>query len=140
MSSLQNLTLEELQDLRERKMQAMVTPEVPSPKGRTLLDQSLQGGTFGFSDEIMDAVAATGAKGYDKINALLGNKELYAGRSIGDIYDEARGASQERLSRQVRTRPGLSVGSNLAGALVTGGIGASTKAGKALGTSLRAGG
>ena len=105
--------------------------------GRTALDQAEQGATFGFGDEAMDAYGALIAKGSDVFRR--GERKLFKDRSVGDLYNEARDNSQQRLLEQMRERPALSIGANLAGALATGGAGATTKAGAALSDSLRTG-
>lgn len=103
-------------------------PKADTSIGRTILDQTEQGATFGLGDEIMDALGAFGAKAYD---ATLGDG-VTEGMSIGDLYDEARQNSQKRLSAQMQERPALSIGSNLAGALITGGKLSTTKPGMAV--------
>lgn len=111
-----------------------VQPEQPPQEeqlktgvGRTALEQSMQGATFGFSDEIMD-----------RIGALIASKAT--GESYDTLLDEARKASQDRLKAQMEERPALSVASQLAGGLLTGGAGATTKGGAAIANSLRTGG
>lgn len=105
------------------------TPVEPTNKeqgiGRTALDQSMQGATFGLADEASDFLGAVGAKLYDK---TLGDN-VTAGQSIGDLYDEARGMSSDRLAQQMEQRPALSIGANIAGGLLTGVASTGTKAG-----------
>lgn len=93
---------------------------------RTALDQSLQGATFGFADEVTDRLGAVGAS-------------LVTGEKYGDLLKEARTMSKGRMGRELDQRPALSVGANLAGALLTGGAGATTKAGATAGNFLRSG-
>lgn len=94
-----------------------VAPEVS--RGRTALEQGLQGATFGFGDEIMNRLGA-------------GIASVATGEKYGDLLNEATGATKERMAQQMEQRPALSIGSNLAVALATGGVGATTKAGSAL--------
>lgn len=120
-------------DINSIKLDAPSAPS-PSPSvnqkkqsvGRTALEQGLQGATFNFGDEITDRLGAAGAS-------------LWTGEKYGDLLKEARGMSKERLSQQMQQNPGTAFASNLGGALLTGGAGASTKAGAALGGSLRSG-
>lgn len=107
--------------------------------GRTILDEGLQGATFGSSDEITDAIGAVGAAIYDK---TIGDN-LSEGKgfldTVGEFYDDGREQSQSRLNRQIKERPALSIGSNIAGALLIGGAATGTKAGSSLANSLRSG-
>ena len=107
--------------------EAVVTPQPQEGLGRTVLDQGLQGATFGFADEITDRIGA-------------GIAALATDESYDSLLNEARGESQARMQRQMEQRPGASIAANLAGGLLTGGAGASTKAGTAVANSLRAGG
>lgn len=110
--------------------QAPVSTPSPQPEvgaERTALEQGLQGATFGFADEITDRIGS-------------GLASLATGETYSDLLKEARGASKDRMAAQFEQRPGLSLASNLAGGLLTGVAGASTKAGTALTNSLRTGG
>lgn len=98
----------------------------PPSRGRTILDQGLQGVSFGFADEITDRLGA-------------GIASLATDESYGNLLDQARAGTKERMAQQMEQRPALSIGSQLAGALLTGGAGATTKAGTALSNSLRSG-
>lgn len=102
-------------------------PEYQAGIGRTALDQALQGATFGFADEIADRLGA-------------GIASLATDESYGDLLNEARGMTKERMAAQMDQRPALSIGANLGGAILTGGAGATTKGGKALATRLGSGG
>lgn len=93
---------------------------------RTMFDQGGQGLTFGLLDE-----------GQDRIGA--GIASLATGEKYDDLLKEARGMSKARLARQFEQRPGLSIASNIAGGVVTGGAGAETSAGAAVANSLRNG-
>lgn len=109
-------------------------PENPS-MSRTLLDQGVQGATFGFGDEISDFLGAFGSKVY----STAFDPELTAGKGVGDLYNEARGMSKQRLSAEFEQNPVTSIAANLAGGLLTGGAGLSTKTGTAVANSLRTG-
>lgn len=95
-------------------------------RGRTTLEQSLQGATFGLSDEITD-----------RIGALIASK--YTGLPYGDLLSEARTASKTRLEDQAEEHPTNTLLSNLAGAILTGGAGATTKVGTKAANLLRSG-
>lgn len=132
------------QSMIESNYEALI-PKDSAPKqdiagpslARTALDQGLQGATFGFSDEPMDAIGALFAKYTPE--ALGGNPELFKDQSIGDIYGQARNLSKDRLQQEVQQNPFTSIASNIAGGLLTGGAGATTKAGSAVANSLRTG-
>jgi hypothetical protein len=96
------------------------------PLGRTVLDQGVQGATFGFGDEVQDRIGAA-------IASLAGSG------SYDDMLKEARGMSRDRLSQQFEQRPVASILSNLAGGLATGAAGTATKTGSAIANSLRSG-
>jgi hypothetical protein len=95
--------------------------------GRTILDQSLQGATFGFSDEISDAVGAGLAK-------------LVVGGNYGDLYKQARDLSKEQLAAELNDRPFASIAANLGGGLLTGVASGTTKAGAAITNRIASGG
>lgn len=94
---------------------------------RTALEQGLQGATFNLADEATDVLGA-------------GIASAATGENFSDLYQEARGMSKERLKKQMETRPALSIGANIGGALLTGGASAATKGGKAITDSIRASG
>jgi GH24 family phage-related lysozyme (muramidase) len=98
----------------------------PPGIARTVLDQAMQGATFGLADEITDRLGA----GY----ASLATDEDY-----GSLLEEARAVSNERMAREFEENPATAIMSNLAGGLVSGVAGASTKAGQALARSLGSG-
>lgn len=100
--------------------------QIPQSVARTALDQGLQGGTFGFADEVTDRIGA-------------GIASLATGEGYNDLLKEARGMSKERLQQQMEQNPVTSIASNLAGGLLTGGAGATTKAGGTVANSLRTG-
>lgn len=95
--------------------------------GRTALDQSLQGATWGFSDEVAD-----------RIGALIASH--VTGEDYNSLLKEARANSKQRLSAEMQDHPVVSIGSNIGGALLTGGALGSTKEGAAVANSLRSGG
>lgn len=119
-------------------------PEAPQPEqqipqslGRTALDQVEQGATFGFADEIMNPLGAVVATAMKDPKALLTGKVDDLG--LADALVDVKKDSKQRLSDQFEQHPVLSVGSQIGGALATGGFGASTKAGGAVANSLRGG-
>lgn len=100
--------------------------------GRTILDQTMQGGTFGLGDEISDALGAVGAKAYGTVTGGIDE-------SIPELYNQARDMSKDQLSAETEAYPITSIASNIGGGLLTGGAGATTKAGSALANTLRSG-
>jgi hypothetical protein len=86
-----------------------------SSTGRTVLEQGLQGATFGFSDEVMDRLGA-------------GIASIFTGEKYSDLLPEARGMTQSRMEQQVQDSPVTSIASNIAGGLLTGGALAAPKA------------
>lgn len=103
--------------------------EQPKPEQsivRTALDQGLQGATFGFADELTDRLGA-------------GIASVATGEKYDDLLKEARGMSKERMQQQVEQNPLTAIGANIGGALLTGGAGATTKAGTATANMLRSG-
>lgn len=95
-------------------------------RGRTALEQGLQGATFNLADEA-----------YNRLGA--GMASLVTGEKYSDLLSEAQSATQARLAEQLQERPALSIGANLGGALLTGGASAGTKGGAAIANSLRSG-
>lgn len=122
-------------------------PAYQSGVGRTILDQTLQGAVpFAVADEITDYTGAKLAKAYGAGQKIIGGitndqAQYQAGQDLQDanLYDEARAQSKERMGAELSQRPALSIGSNLAGALLTAAAGGTTTAGKALATNLKAG-
>jgi hypothetical protein len=102
-------------------------PQIETTAGRTALDQGMQGATFGFADEGMDRIGA-------------GIASLSTGEPYDKLLQEARANSKDRLTAEMQQRPVESIASNIGGALLTGGAGASTKAGAAVGDFLGSGG
>lgn len=115
-------------------------PDIETPTEsipRTVLDQGLQGATFGFADEITDPLGVA-------LATLIADPEGFIKGEISDPalaeqVAQARRTTQERLDRQFEQRPVTSVGSQIGGALLTGGAGATTKAGARAGNILRSG-
>jgi len=100
--------------------------QVPSAS-RTVLDQGLQGATFGFADEATDRIGAGIASA------------LTPDLTYSDALGQARDLSKQQLGAELEERPVLSIASNLAGGLATGGIGAGTKTGATVGNIIRSG-
>lgn len=104
-----------------------VTPGPSRPSvARTLLDQGLQGATFGFSDEITDRMGA-------------GIASLVTGQPYSELLPEARRTTQESLDDQLEQRPLLSIGANIIGGLGTAIPAGATGAGASVGNFLRTG-
>lgn len=126
------------------------TKALPSRR-RTGLEQGLQGATFNLADEAYNRLGALGAYGYQALTDMptesqdprVAGVNLGAvGRGINSLQELTDVASQDtnkRLAEQLQERPALSIGSNIAGALLTGGAGATTKSGTAIANSLRGG-
>jgi lysozyme len=95
--------------------------------GRTILDQGMQGATFGFADEVTDRIGA-------------GIASLATGEKYGELLNEARDRGKNRLQQQFEQNPVTAISANVGGSLLTGGAAATTKAGAAVGNSLRGGG
>jgi len=100
--------------------------------GRTAFDQSMQGATFGFSDEIMDPLGAVIATAVQNPRALIDKKAIFDDKGLSDALSSARADTQTRLNDQLEQRPVLSIASNIAGGLATGVAGGTTKAGAAI--------
>lgn len=91
---------------------------LPQDKYRTVFDQGMQGATFGFADEPMDFVGTAIATGSDLFRS--DENKLYKDKSFGDVYDEARGMTKERLEQQWQQHPVISGLSQLGGTIATG--------------------
>lgn len=100
--------------------------------GRTILDQGLQGATLGAGSTATDMLGTIGANIYATLDPSIDRVDLPS-------YTETRDNTAARLENELKTQPELSIGSNIAGALLTGGAGATTKAGTALANSVRSG-
>lgn len=98
---------------------AALSPEQREGLGRTVLEQGLQGATFGFSDEISNIGGAA-------IASALTDE------SFSDMLSLARQQTGGRLERQAKQRPKTAIASQLAGGIATGLGAASTKVGSGL--------
>mgnify|MGYP003664910976 CR=1 FL=1 len=106
-----------------RKQLGVGTPSAPRPAdprttgiGRTVADQGVQGLTFGFGDEVSDAIGAGVAKLY---GMATGNNDS----SLSQLYNEARANTSQRLPAQFDENPLTSIASQVGGAALTGGAG-----------------
>lgn len=111
--------------------------EIKPSMGKTVLDQGLQGATFGFADEAIDPLSAVYA------TARMEPKALFTGEvtnpALIEQLSNVRQRSQHELQQQQEQRPVTSAVAGIGGALLTGGAGATTKTGSALGNLLRTG-
>jgi hypothetical protein len=115
------------QPIKKAKDEGYISKEQTlAERGRTAFDQSMQGATFGFADEI-----------FDRIGALIASQ--YTGLPYADLLKEARGTTKTRLEEQIKEMPVTSVASNIAGGLVTGVGAGATKGGAAVSNWLRSG-
>lgn len=109
-------------------------------KSESFITGASQGASFGFGDEIVDALStpfiAGGAKIADKVG--IDTKGL-ANKSMLDIYKMQQEKSNEDIDAAQEANPGTFIAGNLAGAVGTGIAGAGTKAGQALTNSLKSG-
>lgn len=125
------------------KTQPVNRQEEAQSLGRTVLDQGMQGATFGFSDEVTDPLGATIAAARE--NPIGFAKAIFTGKTP-EVSDElsqeilgVRDMSKQRMQQQFEQNPATSIASNIGGALLTGGAGATTKAGAATANMLRGG-
>jgi len=111
-----------------------VTDLVPERTGigRTALDQSLQGATFGFGDEAQAIIGALVAKGFGGD----ATKDL----SFEELFEQGRSLQSRDLARQQEVNPGTAIASQIGGALLTGGAAATTGAGRAIAARTASGG
>lgn len=122
--------------------------EQPKPEGtgiaRTALDQGMQGATFGFADEIMNPLGALASAIYENptgtLKSVVTGKTPEVSDSLNEQIASVKDTSKERLKAQMQENPVTSIASQIGGSLLTGGAGASTKAGTAVANSLRTGG
>ncbi len=105
----------------------------------TVAEQGLQGLTFNLMDEGQNALGAGIAYLAGKGQDLFRPEGQKLDESYSDLYNAAAEASKKRLAMQMEQRPALAIGSQIAGGLLTGGAGASTKGGTAVANSLRSG-
>lgn len=120
-------TPDEALEYAKKQFASLPSNDLPVSRGRTALEQGLQGATFGFADELTDRLGA-------------GIASVYTGEKYSDLLKEARANTKNRFEAQNEQNPGISLAANLGGALVSGGIGAGTKVGSSLANSLRTGG
>lgn len=118
------LSNEDLMRIAAQHQQMQPPPQTSA--ARTMLEQGLQGLTSGFGDEIANGLGAVGAS-------------IITGEPLKNLYKEATDESKRRLAAEMQQRPITSLASNIAGAVLTGGAGATTKAGTAVANSLRSG-
>lgn len=151
---------EQIKGLIASKFPDVVPQEKTMPGiGRTALDQGLQGATFNFGKDITARLGALGAYGVQAATDLptesqdpnIAGYNLGAvGRGVNSLQALTNEATQgtgikglegnqERLDNELRQRPVLSIGSNIAGALLTGGASATTKIGSEVAGGLRTG-
>lgn len=102
--------------------------------GQDLTAQAVQGATFGLGDEGMAALAA-GLSAKDRLGTQEGVTLENLGKDYGSALDYERGAEKKFQQEH----PAEALGANLVGGLITGGAGASTKAGTSIANSLRTG-
>jgi hypothetical protein len=79
----------------------------PVSKGRAVLEQGLQGATFGFSDELVNRLGALYAS-------------AVTGESYDDLYNEAKETTRNRMQAQKEQYPVTSGVSQLGGGVLTG--------------------
>lgn len=123
------------------RQQTAIIPKPQQTKpdiGRTIFDQGLQGMTLGFSDEVIDPLGATIATAIKEPKALLTGE--VTDPALAQELLTAEQQTEKRLQEQLQQRPLTSIASNIGGSLLTGGAGASTRSGAALGNILRSGG
>lgn len=120
-------TPEQALDYAKKQFLSQKGIQPPVSKSRAVLDQALQGATFGFADELVDRLGA-------------GIASAATGEKYSDLLGQARENTKNRLANEQSQYPVQSLAANIGGALLTGGAGASTKTGAALADSLRAGG
>jgi hypothetical protein len=84
-------------------------PAVGNPAGaaRAAVDQTAQGGTLGFSDELID-------------KATSGIVSQSLDMPYDDVYNMARKMSKEQLSKEWKEQPGVSLAAQVAGGYGTG--------------------
>lgn len=105
-------------------------PSVP----KTMLDQGTQGATFGFGDEVTDRLGAS-------IAALTQDPQGFLKGEVSDpaLAEQIASAPQQTkqaLSSEWQNHPVISLGSQLAGGLLTGGAANEAASGTAIGSLL----
>lgn len=93
----------------------------------TVMDQGLQGATFGYGDEAQSALAAMALSAMN-------------GKPFADNYNNALNLSRNKLNSEQQANPGTAMMSQIGGSLLTGLAGGETAAGKAIGDWVGSGG
>jgi hypothetical protein len=94
----------------------------------TLLNQYAQGVTLNAGDEITDTLATLAAKG------IMEGQELFGGSQappLSELWQSARGNSQEAIQNQMQEHPFLSLLANVGGGVATG-VGVANAASKSM--------
>ncbi len=118
-ASFTTMSLEEQQRVVEEIAKDLPTSAPPAPQeaAGSFLDPLAQGATLGFSDEL----AGLGSASLNSVKGLFGGgNENTFGENYRTARDEARGNLDAFRSRN----PGTALASELAGGLLTGGLGA----------------
>lgn len=98
------------------------SPSIP----KTIFDQGMQGATFSLADEVTDPIGA-------------GIASVATGKNYFDVLKQARDSTSQDLSNEMHDHPFISVGSQLAGGLASGGIVGDLAKGTVAGNMLRSG-
>lgn len=122
--------------LSSKPAEKQIKEEKPSIS-RTIFDQAMQGATFGWADEVTEplGVAIAGLM-KDPISTLKGEVN---DPDLAEEIVNVRQTNQKQLKQQFDQYPGTSIAANIAGGLLTGAAGATTKAGAAANNLLRGG-
>lgn len=109
---------QEFQPQRTAEPQGYI-PAEPGLKdyARTGFDNLMQGSTLGFADEVTDRIGA-------------GIAALGTDRTYDEMLQEARKTTKDRQAEQLQEMPVTTIGSQLAGALITGKAAGGTAAGQ----------
>lgn len=134
---LQDVSTESLMALKNFKGQPKQKEQTKTKLGKTLFDQSMQGATFGFSDEITNPLGAVVAGLMKEPSSLITGE--VTDPALSEELANASKTTNQQLSQQMQERPVASIGANIAGSLLTGAAGASTKVGAQMGNMLRSG-
>lgn len=89
---------------------------------RTVVNQGLQGATFGLSEEASAGLGSAGVKALDYVSRLFGGEGYgdVKDKTLGQLYDEALNIERRNIDAQQEERPALSALSQVGGALTTG--------------------
>lgn len=137
LSSIPTETLIAMKGLKNPPASPVSQQEAPQSLKQTVFDQSMQGATFGFADEGSDPLGAVIATARLEPMALLTGEATNP--ALVEVLAGARQGTQNRLTQQMQQRPVASITSQIAGSLLTGAAGATTKTGAALGNLVRSG-